>query len=88
MSKFKHNDRILPPVLKHVMEISFLRRLTLKERLKIAAGHNLVIDIKVKCQHNAGQFQPSSKVTLTPEKEAVQVQREMIEGAVGAEEGK
>ncbi len=59
--------RVLPPNFKHLMEVTFHRRFTWKERMKIALGYAIQVDMIVRTEHHTGKFSPAMTVTTTPE---------------------
>lgn len=58
--------RILPPKFKHVMEVAFHRRLTLKERLQIAVGYNLILQFSARIEYSPGKWEPTASLITSP----------------------
>lgn len=57
MNKPVLNERVLPTKLcSDVIEIDWFRRFTLKERLKILLGFNLIVGVRIGTQHKPGKF--------------------------------
>lgn len=58
--------RVLEPEPKWVVEFSFRRSFTWKERLKIFLGYTADISIAMATQHNCGKFTPKMILEVTP----------------------
>ena len=57
--------RVLPPVFKKAVELSFQRRLTFKERLQILIGYNLLVTLVMGAEHHPGRIDPHLVITTT-----------------------
>lgn len=58
MNKPQLNERVLPTKFTGRMCVDWHRRFTLKERLKILCGYNMVVAFRVVTQHTPGKFHP------------------------------
>jgi hypothetical protein len=67
MSKQPERGREMPPAYKHVLELSFHRKLSRKERLKLVAGFDLKLSLAIACEHKPGKFHPKLELELTKE---------------------
>lgn len=63
-------DKIPPPKFKWSVDLEFFRKLTWKERLKLAAGHNLRVKVVLHTQHKTGAYVPMCAITTTADLEA------------------
>lgn len=83
MSKIKLPERVLPPVFGHQMQIEWFRKLTWRERIKIALGYSIVCRVDVNCQHKPGQFAPMPRVWITKELTSEKLKIDKIKDAYG-----
>ena len=60
------NERVVPPVFKHVINSEFKLRLTWRERLKVAAGYAVTLNYIAYCSHSPGKIEQKMKPTITP----------------------
>ena len=67
MSKIsqKVNDRPLPPTYKFLIHQELHKRFTLKERILVAMGYALLIDLKIACLHNPGASAAKWECSIT-----------------------
>lgn len=63
--KLASHQKTLPPKFKNIIELEFKRKLTVKERIKIAGGYNLILRLKVMTEHKPGNIQPSLDLVTT-----------------------
>lgn len=52
----KIRERATPIECRHLMSADWFRKFTLKERLQILFGFNLIVMIRIATQHHPGQF--------------------------------
>lgn len=58
--------RVITPEPKFVLDLSFHRKLTWKERWQILIGYNLNINLSIKCAHSPGTIDPTMALLTTP----------------------
>lgn len=65
MSKPKLTEREVPPVFVEELKLEAVRGLTLRERLRLLLGYNLLFTAIIKTQHRVGKTHQGVKVELT-----------------------
>lgn len=65
MSKFKHNDRVLPMKPKQKIVLAKMRTFKFIERLKILFGCNLRIEVVLLTEHGPGRVMEKMNIELT-----------------------
>lgn len=62
--------RIVPPQFKHVMELQWFRKFTWQQRLFIALGCPVKVDLKILCEHSPGKISSDLMLEPAPKEEA------------------
>lgn len=71
--KNEPRGRILPPKFRQVIDVDHFRKFTLKERVMILFGFNVVCRLSILTVNKPGDFQPQMRVDLTKEVDPIKV---------------
>lgn len=73
------NGRVLPTVFRHLIIMDWFRQFTPFERFKIALGFNIVVAIRIPCQHNPGVTPMMAIGEVTDQTKPSEMVREQLE---------
>lgn len=72
----------MPPKYKHVLSVDWFRKFTLKERLKILFGYNIVVAFRVVTVNACGAYEPVIKAETTKNIDSKQQSLEQFENEI------